>query len=289
MVAILLGAVLLFSAFPSAAAAAEVAAADSIRKYRFLAKTARDKKAYGEAAGYYRQYLQYKPDDQKGHYRLGTVLYHQKKLDEAGLAFRQSLALDSLHVNSNLMLHGILTQQNKPDSAALALERVLKAKPADKNIRNKLADFYRRQNKPRPAIAHYEYLLKKDKKNPDLLEMLAVLHRDLGEPEQALKWRQRLMEVQTAADSGGVDSAKLKSLESVINLKEETGDILGAYEGLIELARLDRSNRYTHYNRAAQLAEPEKRRRHADQRPQGVWPRPIRKTSKPWLPWPNGT
>ena len=226
------------------AEAEEVATADSIRKYKYLAKTARQSKEYDRAIGYYTTLLQYSPQDLKAAYFLGKVYYDKKDYAGARIALRQAISIDSLHLNSNLRLYEIY-QAEFPDSAARCLERALLSKPDAAEYRRKLADLYRREGHDEWAVAHYEQLVADGSEDAELFEILAVLHEALGQVEQALAWRKRQVE----GGTGGADQ-----LESIVELQLEVGNVKGAYGTLLELARVDSQNAYSYYNRIASIA-----------------------------------
>ena len=237
------------------AEAEEVAVADSIRKYKYYAKTARQNKEYDRAIGYYTTLLQYSPQDLKAAYFLGQLYYEKKDstgariaLPQAHAALRQAISIDSLHLNSNLLLYSIHKAMDLPDSAAGSLERVLLKKPDAAKYRRELADLYRREGHNEQAITHYERLVADGSKDAKLFEILAVLHQELGQVEQALAWRKRQVE----GGTGGADQ-----LESIVELKLEVGDVEGAYDTLLELAKVDSQNAYSYYNRIASIASEE--------------------------------
>lgn len=232
----------------------EVAIADSIRKYKYYAKTARQNKEYDRAIGYYTTVLQYSPQELTAAYFLGQLYYEKKDstgariaLPQARIALRQAISIDSLHLNSNRLLYTIYQAVGEADSAALSLERVLRKKP-DAASRRKLADLYRREGRNERAIFHYKKLVEADTtgvKDAELIEILAVLHQELGQVEQVLELRERQVEEGTR----GVDQ-----LESIVELKLEVGDVGGAYDTLLELAKEDSQNAYSYYNRIALIA-----------------------------------
>ena len=135
----------------------------------------------------------------------------------------------------------------------MSLERVLLKKP-DAADRRKLADLYRREGHNERAIVHYEQLVEAEREDTtgvedaELIEILAVLHQELGQVEQALQWRKRQVE----GGMGGADQ-----LESIVELKLEVGDVEGAYETLLQLAKVDSQNAYSYYNRIASIASEE--------------------------------
>ena len=232
----------------------EVAIADSIRKYKYYAKTARQNKEYDRAIGYYTTVLQYSPQELTAAYFLGHLYYKKKKdLDNARIALRRAVSIDSLHLNSNRLLYTIYQAVGEADSAALSLERALLKKP-DAADRRKLADLYRREGRNERAIVHYEQLVEAEREDTtgvedaELVEILAVLHQELGQVDQALEWRKRQVE----GGTGGADQ-----LESIVELKLEIGDVEGAYDTLLELAKVDSQNAYSYYNRIASIASEE--------------------------------
>lgn len=238
----------------------EVAIADSIRKYKYYAKTARQNKEYDRAIGYYTTVLQYSPQELTAAYFLGQLYYEKKDstgariaLPQARIALRQAVSIDSLHLNSNRLLYTIYQAVGEADSAALSLERVLRKKPDAAN-RRKLADLYRRGGHNERAIVHYKELVEAERedttgvKDAELIEILAVLHQELGQVDQALKWRKRQVE----GGTGGIDQ-----LESIVELKLKVGDVEGAYDTLLELAKVDSQNAYSYYNRIASIAAEE--------------------------------
>ena len=226
----------------------EAAIADSIRKYKYYAKTARQNKEYDRAIGYYATVLQYSPQELTAAYFLGQLYFKEKKdLDNARIALRRAVSIDSLHLNSNRLLYTIYQAVGEADSAALSLERVLRKKPNAAD-RRKLADLYRREGRNERAIVHYKQLVEADTtgvEDAELIEILAVLHQELGQVDQALEWRKRQVE----GGTGGADQ-----LESIVELQIETGDIEGAYESLEKLAKVDSQNTYSYYNRIASIA-----------------------------------
>lgn len=234
------------------AQAAETSVADSIRKYRFLAASSRKNKAYDEAIKYYREYLKYKSDDVKAHYRLGELCFKTKDYAGAKQALNGAVNLDSLHVNSNILLYNLhIRDKGHADSAAICLERFLLVRPDDVEKRRGLADLYRRRGEVKRAIAHYEQLVEKSEEAEELIELLAVLNEDIGEAARALEWRQRLV-----ADGGadGLDKRQ-ESLEKMLRLQLETSALKSAFETLLQLAQIDSAGRYSYYSRIASLAE----------------------------------
>ena len=177
----------------SSARAQEVSVADSLHKYKFLAKTAREKKEYDEAIRYYSKILEYRSEDLKAAFFLGDMYYRKKNFAVARAIFRRAVSLDSLHLNSNLRLYTVYQAAGEVDPAAWSLERVMLKKPEAAEYRRKLADLYRRQGQSERAIRHYEHLAEVGGEDGELFEMLAVLHQELGQIEQSLAWRHRLV------------------------------------------------------------------------------------------------
>ncbi len=259
--------------------ATEVVEADSIRKYRFLAKTKRQKKEYDTALQYYQEYLKYRPGDHKAHFFIGQIYYQKSRghsidsdqkqefVEAARDALHRAVAIDTLHVNSNLLLHEIYKGDyqhdpaigdSPPDSAAYFLERVLVARPDDSKYLRKMADYYQHKGEIRLATSHYVRLAQGEEGNRELVKLIADLYGDLGEAEQSLVWRKRLLEapdsVGTASSERGVNQ-RVNTLESIFELQRETGDVDAAFETLMQLVQIDSLNRHSYYSRMVSLAE----------------------------------
>ena len=244
------------------ASAAEITVVDSIRKYRFKAKNARDKKDYDEALRSYREYLKYESDDKKirqAYYFIGKIHFEKDEFEAAKQALKQAVSLDSLYVNPNLTLYHIYLRQSRLDSAAQCLEWGVQARPGKTQHRRKLADLYRRQNRTQAAIRHYVHLAEKAGNDIELFGLLAVLHEELGATAQALEWRRRLLQAQGVArdSSGGRAEGQVETLEAILKLQRQSDDAEGVFETLKQLVESDPSNSYSYYSQIAEGAEKE--------------------------------
>lgn len=273
--------------------AAEESVADSVRKYRFLAKSARDKGEYAEAARFYGEFLKYEPQDAKARFFLGESSFRAGDQAGAKVALGQVLLLDSLHVNANLALYNVymrdesladsleLDGEAAADSAAQCLERVLLARPEDAEKRRSLADLYRRLNRLDRAIPHYERLvagIDDDQGEPiaaaevqagiteslaTVAEARAAAAKDLIELVAVLYEEKgdpgqalawRQRLAGTAHSTSG-SAPGMEELEAMLRLQVQTGDTAAAMKTLLELAIADSANGYSYYSRLATLAE----------------------------------
>lgn len=273
--------------------AAEESVADSVRKYRFLAKSARDKGEYAEAARFYGEFLKYEPQDAKARFFLGESSFRAGDQAGAKAALGQVLLLDSLHVNANLALYNVymrdesladsleLDGEAAADSAAQCLERVLLARPEDAEKRRSLADLYRRLNRLDRAIPHYQRLVAgtaDDQGEPiaaaevqtgiteslaTVAEARAAAAKDLIELVAVLYEEKgdpgqalawRQRLAGTAHSTSG-SAPRMEELEAMLRLQVQTGDTAAAMKTLLELAIADSANGYSYYSRLATLAE----------------------------------
>ncbi|MFH1571300.1 MAG: tetratricopeptide repeat protein [Gemmatimonadota bacterium] len=256
------------------AALPEAALADSVRKYKFLAKTARDKQDNPAALTYYRQLVRYQPDYQRGHFYIGQILSEMGQLEAAKVAFLASAALDTLHRNTHLGLYQIYLAEADPDSAWWALERAVRQdgpaaegvfgfaaadKPYYNDYRRKVADLYRRQGQTAQALRHYEDLVGGVENarlaDRDLIELIVALHRELGEVEPALRWQQRLIALEGGEGEAVSPEGQRVALAAMVDLMVESGDVPAAIRTLPRLAEIDTAGRYAHFHRLEQLAE----------------------------------
>ncbi len=229
--------------------AVAIASEDSVRKYRFLAKTAGDRKDYPVAIQYYKRFLEFKPDDQRGHYYLGRVYYESRDYASARASLEEALRRDSTHVNTNLVLYHVLSKLGNV-SAALCLERVVKKRPGDNKNRRQLADLYRREGRGQQAISHYTQLAANLPGDTEVVEIISLLYEEAGEVSKALEWRRKLAANQALDDRDRL----LKSLDAMARLLEEMGDLDAAAKTLFRLAEVDTVSRYAYFGRITSMA-----------------------------------
>lgn len=233
---------------------AQVATEDSVRKYKFLGKSARDKGDHAEVVDYYSRLLAFAPDYHLGYYYAARAHLGLGNQPEAKKALLAAVALKPGHANTNLLLFQVYAGQAKADSAWLYLGPLVAANPGQAkylDYRRTVADLQRRGGNVAGAIGHYQAIAE-DASVPketrqDLIELLAVLYDDLGDPAAALAWRQRL------TDTGG--SADVESLSKMVDLQVDTKDIAAAWKTLKTLTRIDSAGRYSHFVRMSELGE----------------------------------
>lgn len=239
----------------------EAARVDSVKKYKFLGKTARDKGDMEAALGYYRELVRYDPGYQRGHFYIGKMLADSGQDGLAKHAFLRSSALDSLHRNTHLGLYQVFMNESNPDSAWWALQRVVRVKKYAETYRpyrRKLADLYRVQGGGERAIFHYSALVgSRETPRPEdreLIELVVDLLREAGQVEEALVWQKRLLALNGGRSEDAV-AERVEALASMIDLMVENGDVPAAITNLRKLAGIDERGRYSHYHRMHQLAE----------------------------------
>ena len=244
-----------YGIFDSQAQEESVSTVDSVRKYRFLGKTARDKGEIQAIIDYYSELLKYQEPDRRTLFYIGRAYLRLGDQEGAKGAFLHAAAIDSSHANTALSLFQIFSAETKPDSAWLFLERLLKAKPSDPRLlgyRRNIADLHRRQSHPRAALVHYEELV--DNKavpagvRTELAELIAVLYSDLGDAQSALAWRRR-----TLGQEG--EGNQIETLRKMVDLQLETQDFKAAFATLRQLTQIDSAGRYSHFLRMAEIGE----------------------------------
>ena len=243
---------------PKAEADVAVGAADSTRKYRYLAKTHRERKEYDAALRYYGLLLQYDPGYAAGHYFRGKMLAERKEYGKAKEALLAAIGIDSLHVNANALLCQLYLAAGKADSSQLHLNRVRGHESGKfRPLQRRVADALRRQSLTAAAISQYEDLVDtgvESDEAAELFELLATLYRDSGRAEKALAWRQRLLAHQEHKD-GTRTEERIETLQKMAALQEETGSHQEALATLRQLTRLDSADSYPYYSQMAAIAE----------------------------------
>jgi tetratricopeptide (TPR) repeat protein len=248
--------------FVSSAVSAQdeaVSKPDSVRKYRFLGKTSRDKNDHQAVVDYYTQLLKYQEPDRRTLYYIGRAYLGLSDQNGAKAAFLQASQVDSSHANTALSLYQIYAGESKPDSAWVFLHRLQVKRPNDPRLlgyERTLGDLHRRQSQPQEALAHYERLA--DHKamgkaaRAELVELIAVLYSDLGDAKSSLAWRKRML-------GGDAGVGQIETLRKMVDLQLETGDFRAAFKSLRKLTVADSSGRYSHFLRMSEIGE-----RHSD-------------------------
>jgi tetratricopeptide (TPR) repeat protein len=246
--------IVLVGAMAATPIGAEETIADSVRKYKFLGKTARDKSDHAEAIRYYSQLLRFQPNYHLAHYYTARAHLALGQQHQAKTSLLEAAALKPRHANTKLLLFQQYASESKPDTAWIYLAPLVAAHPKDakyREYRRTVADLSRRAGKIPIAIGHYEAIAE-DPLTPsalrqELLELLAVLYDDLGNPAQALAWRQKL------ATGGG--ATQVESMSKMVDLQIETKDYKGAFVTLKTLTRIDSASRYSHFARMSELGD----------------------------------
>ena len=232
----------------------EPVAADSLRKYRYLAKTAREKKQTDDALRFYGQVIRYKPDDLKAHYFSGSLLANKGDTEAAKHHLLICVSLDSLHVNSNVLLTQLYLRQEVADSAWVYLEPVLSLKPAVsryRQFRRQIADLHRIQGNHVAAIAHYEALAASSTADDrQVFDLLSQLHEAGGDKKEALVWSSRAL----SSPATDTSPSTTEILNRMLELQVSTGDRPNAYETLRQLVKLDSLSRFSYFDRMAEIA-----------------------------------
>ena len=229
-----------------------VVAADSVRKYRFLGKTARDKKEFDAALGYYGKVLRYKPADLKAHFFSALILIGKGHIPLAKKHLFACIEFDSLHVNSNVLLTQLYIRAEQPDSAWIFLDPVLSAKPGVAKyhqFRRQIADAYRIIGDKSAAITHYTALVEHGDADGKLYDLLSELHQASGDMETALGWSSRAL-----SSPGGSKSNTVGRLNRMLNLQVASGERSAAYHTIKQLTKSDSINRYHYFSRLENLA-----------------------------------
>ena len=233
-----------------------ISAADSSRKYKYLAKSARERKEHEKALLYYSLLLRYDPSYTAAYYFRGKIFAQQKDYASAKDSLLDGVALDSLHVNTNALLCQLYLNDGKADSAQVHLNRIRDLNgDRFRGLQRRVADALRRQGLTRGAIAQYENLAAADSSQAaELYDLLARLCDGVGDTDEALDWRRRLLSHQEQTDSGA-PGVKIETLREMALLQEKTNAYDDALATLRRLAHLDSANAYPYYSRMADIAE----------------------------------
>lgn len=234
-------------ALAATALPAQESIADSLRKYKFLGKTARDKGDHADAVRYYETLSTFDPEYHPAHYYAARAHLALGAQDAAKAALLRAVEIKPRHGNTNLLLFQVFAGQSKPDSAWTFLRPVLRAHQGDPKYveyHRTVADLYRLAGQDSVAIGHYETIVGStpDSLRAPLYELLAQLHGGLGNTEQALGWWQKM-------------GVTVEALTKMVDLQIQTREYQAAFGTLQTLAGIDSAGRYSHFVRISELGE----------------------------------
>ncbi len=180
-----------------------------------------------EAKSHFRDAISLDPDYAEPHYRLATLLQHEKDLTGAEKSYRDALRADVDHRDARYRLGLLLIDQDRKSEAMSELEHALKQSPEDpqlqtamssiwfdqyqssfsrvadglqqavaadpKNpeLRIELGGVYEELSKVIEAAAEYKAVLETDPNHPEAAFKLGMIERNTGTPARAAQLFQR--------------------------------------------------------------------------------------------------
>jgi tetratricopeptide (TPR) repeat protein len=131
------------------------------------------------------------PFDADAHFRLGDVLLHEGRTEQAHRHLSVGLAFRPDHGHARSRRGQAALHLHRWAEAATDATRLLDAGPADLSIRYQRAEAYQHLNRPAEAVADLTAALARYPENWSCLELRAVCHEALGEVDKARADRER--------------------------------------------------------------------------------------------------
>jgi Flp pilus assembly protein TadD len=150
---------------------------------------------YDEAVSRFTTYTEERPDNAWGFYMLGLSSWKGGDPDRAEAAFRQALALDSMHVKSYLNLSRVLLEQGRPDSAQTYLETLLGIDDSLGEVYRLVGRVHEAKGEPDDAVTAYHKALALDSSDVWSMNNLGHLLIQQGAFEDALRPLARAVEL----------------------------------------------------------------------------------------------
>jgi choline-sulfatase len=122
---------------------------------------------------------------------LGAIYVAQKKLDEAGQAYRSALEIAPDQTEALRGLGDLALIRGDDDDAGLRYGRILEIDPADPGALAKLGVVRARQGRADEAIALFRKAVEREPRNAETLLYLAGALASSGRPDQAIPYFER--------------------------------------------------------------------------------------------------
>lgn len=179
--------------------------------------------AIADAKKHFQEAISLDPKYADPHYRLGTLLQHQKDLAGAEASYRAALRADIDHRDARYRLGLLLIDQNRKSEAMTELEQALKQAPEDPRMQAalssiwfdqyqanfnqmadgirqaiaaepenadlyvQLGDVYKELSKVPEAMGQYRLALEKNSKHAEAAYKLAMIERSMNRTAEAAK------------------------------------------------------------------------------------------------------
>lgn len=142
------------------------------------------------------------PDHADLHYRLGLLLRHQGRIDEAVAAFREAVAINPVYVKALVKLGLALKELDQSDEAIRVLQQALDCKPEYVDLHYRLGCLFAERRHFELAVDHFERCVATNPQNREFRANLALALEGMGLIDKAAAAWQGLAEITTQVTAG---------------------------------------------------------------------------------------
>ena len=179
--------------------------------------------AISDAKGFFHEAISLDPKYADAHYRLATLLQHEKDSAGAEQSYRNALRADLDHRDARYRLGMLLIDLDRKSEAMTELEQALKqapedpqmqaalssiwfdqyqsnfaqmadgikqaiaADPKDANLHVELGNVYQEMSRIQDAVAEYRLALKNDPEHPEAAYKLGMIEHNTGNSDEAIR------------------------------------------------------------------------------------------------------
>lgn len=187
------------------------------------------------------------PEDLAGaHHRLASILYGERKLQEAANHCRQALGIDPNHCQAHASLGLILLETGKPRESIEHITQALRLGPKDAFANYAYGHLLHRQGKPEEAAGYYHRAVEHNPKLVVALLGLASIRIMVDRPklynvDEALAHAEKACEVTRHQDPNA-----LNTLAGVYAVARRFDDAVDTAKDALEIARAAGNQGMTH-------------------------------------------
>jgi Flp pilus assembly protein TadD len=179
------------------------------------------------------------------HYYLGIDLAERGKLDEAIEQFRETLQINSSHVDTHYNLGKLLARRGDFEEAIQHFRRALEINPADAGLHNGLGLVLASQGNLEEALQHFRRALEIDPRDVRAHNNIAITLATRGDLEGAIQHFRRALEI-NPSDAG--------TYSNLANALLQRGDVDEAIQQLRHALELNPGDAGVHNNLAIILS-----------------------------------
>lgn len=156
----------------------------------------------------HRENVNQHPNRADAHYRLGLLLRHQGRLEEAVAEFQEAVAINPVYLKALVKLGLALREMDQPDEAIRVLQRALEIQPEYIDLHYQLGCLFASRHRFELAVEHFDRCSQANMSSQEFRSNLALALEGMGLIDKATATWNNLVETAIEAEEAAAHRAK---------------------------------------------------------------------------------